>query len=169
MSLFRTNQSGFLVFVKLVLSLSLGLILCSCQTAMNKKNQWIGGATVAGAVAGAAFAPQDERKEAHAAYWGALSGLVTALVMNSFEEQDKTSVLLEKENAKLKAELDLIHNSKQVLIDQGKGKFKNPSLGESTLSGKRVQWKVYEVDRWSKETAERIYHIDKMIEIEPLE
>ncbi len=169
MSLVKMDRSEFLAFIKPVLTLSLGLILSSCQTALNKKNQWIGGATVTGAVAGATFAPQDERKEAHAAYWGALSGLVTALVMNSFEEQDKTSVLLEKENAKLKAELDLIHNSKQVLIDQGKGKFKNPSLGESTLSGKRVQWKVYEVDRWSKETAERIYHIDRMIEIEPLE
>lgn len=169
MTSIKTSRVQFIAFARPAVTLSLGLMLASCQTAMNRKNQWISGATLGGAVAGAAFAPHDERKEAHAAYWGALSGLVTALVMNSFEEQDKTSLLLEKENAKLKAELDLIHNSKQVLIDQGKGKFKNPSLGESTLSGKRVQWKVYEVDRWSKETAERIYHIDKMIEIEPLE
>ena len=61
---FVFGLSGWLLVVSLL----------GCAT--NRQNRWVatGGAVALGAGIGAASAPNNERKELHAVYWGALLG-----------------------------------------------------------------------------------------------
>lgn len=143
-------------------------LLSACGTNSKKRDTWIVGSFAAGAAIGAASAPKDERQDMHAVYWGALAGVGAALITNSLYNDEDQIGLLQKDNQKLKAELDLIQTGNKILLDQGKGKFKNP-VGETELGSKRAHWKIYQLDRWTKEGPDRVYHQDKMIEITPLE
>lgn len=149
----------------LVLILFLPLLF-SCSSNTKKRNALILGSFAGGALVGAASAPADERRELHALYWGAIAGVAAALVGNHLHNDEDRIELLQKENQRLKAEMDLFQAGNKILIDQGAGRFKNP-VGEIDLQGKRAHWKVYQVDRWVKEGPNRLYHQDKMIEITP--
>ncbi|MBX2993490.1 MAG: hypothetical protein KF681_01660 [Bdellovibrionaceae bacterium] len=148
-------------------ALLLLFFLSACAT-NNQKRLTLAAASFAGGTAiGAASAPADERKELHAVYWGALLGLGAAVAGNYLFNDETELAMLNKENQRLKAELDLIQTGNKILVDQGKGKFKNP-VGETELQGKKAHWKIYQLDRWTKEGPNRLYHQDKMIEITPL-
>lgn len=151
--------------VLLVIQSSLSL---SCATNVQKRNALMAGAFATGAAIGSASAPADERKDLHAVYWGAILGLSAAVIGNSIYNDETDIAMMQKENQKLKAELDLIQTGNKILLDQGKGKFKNPT-GETEIQGKRAHWKIFQIDRWSKDGPNRLYHQDKMIEITPLE
>jgi hypothetical protein len=153
----------------MIRSLVLGvcaLALVSCATNSQKRNLLTLGAFAAGAAVGAATAPKDERQDLHAVYWGAIAGLGAAVIGNSLYNDEASIELLQKENKKLQAEMDLIQTGNKILLDQGNGKFKNP-VGETEFQGKKAHWKMYQVDRWSKEGNGRLYHQDRMIEILP--
>ncbi|MFN7729449.1 MAG: hypothetical protein ACK5P7_09870 [Bdellovibrio sp.] len=148
------------------LLVSLIISLAGCTTPNQKRLALAASGFAAGTAIGTATAPADERKELHAIYWGSLMGLGAALAGNYIFNDETHLSLLSQENQKLKAELDLIQAGTKILVDQGKGKFKNP-VGEIELQGKKANWKIYQVDRWTKEGPNRLYHQDKMIEITP--
>ena len=124
-------------------------------------------AAIVGAGIGAGTAPADERKELHAMYWAGILGLTTAIASNFiYSDQDEID-RARLENAKLKADLDLIQNSKTVLLKEGKGYFKNPS-GEEYFQGGKAKWRLYQIDRWAKDGPNIIYHQDRMVELVPV-
>lgn len=145
----------------------LAALLPACATNNQKRLALAGTSFAVGTAIGAASAPADERKELHAVYWGALMGLGAAIAGNYLFNDETDLAILSRENQKLKAELDLIQTGTKILVDQGKGKFKNP-VGETDFQGKKAHWKIYQLDRWSKEGPNRLYHQDKMIEITPI-
>lgn len=148
--------------------LAAGVLLAACSTNSKKRSAWIIGSFATGAAIGSSIAPKDERQDMHAVFWGSLAGVGAALITNSIYNDEDQISLLQKDNQKLKAELDLIQAGNKILLDQGKGKFKNPA-GEAEVGAQRAHWKIYQLDRWSKEGADRLYHQDKMIEITPIE
>ena len=143
-------------------------LLTACSTPTKKRNSLIAEAAGLGAVIGAATAPEDERQDVHAAYWAAILGVGAAIAGNYLYNDEIENETLRKENQKLKADLDLFQTGQKVLLDQGNGKFKNPE-GNTELNGQKAHWKVYQVDRWSREGAHQLNHQDKMVEITPLE
>lgn len=139
--------------------------LTGCAT--NRENRLamtISGFAV-GTALGGGTAPEDERKEMHAVYWGGILGVATAIASNYLYSDDREVERATLENQKLQAQLDLIQNANKVLVKQGKGKFKNPS-GEEFQSG-NATWKLYQTDQWVKDGSNRMFHQDKMIEITP--
>ena len=147
---------------------TLFLLANACTTPSKKRNALIAAASGAGAIVGASTAPDDERQDLHAAHWAAIFGVTTALIGNYLDKSDLENESLKQENIKLKNDLDTFQIGQKVLLDQGNGKFKNPE-GSTELNGQKSHWKVYQVDRWSREGLHQLKHQDKMIEITPVE
>ena len=128
--------------------------------------------TVAGFATGAAIgystAPTGERKEMHAMYWGGIMGLASAIASNYYFSEEVQVQNYQLENSKLKAELDLVQNANKVLLKEGKGYFKNSSGEEFFQSGK-ARWRIYQIDQWKKDGPNRLYHLDRMVELIPTE
>lgn len=150
----------FLIFL-LFNFLSLG---CATQ----RKSKWAltAGSFVTGAAVGSSAAPENERKELHAMYWGALTALGAALVSDFIFDESKEAEKLKLENEKLKAELELMQNANTVLLKEGTGYFKN-TQGEEFFQSGKARWKIYQIDRWVKDGPNRLYHQDRMVELVP--
>lgn len=157
-----------LSFRYLVLTLVLlALVTSGCAT--NRENRWAmtGGAVVGGIALGAATAPGEERKELHAVYWGAILGLGASLIAQEIFSDSKEIERLKAENQKKDLQLDVIQNSKTVLLREGKGYFKSPS-GEEFFSGDKAKWRLYQIDKWVKNGPNQLIHQDRMVEIVPI-
>lgn len=138
--------------------------MLSCATTnQSKRLELAGTGFLSGLAIGAANTPQDEKKELHAMYWGSVFGLTAAIIGNFIYDDNKDLSYLKQENAKLKSDLELFQNGNKVLLEQGQGQFKN----QPQLVGKKANWKVYQIDKWSKESDNKLLHQDKMIEITP--
>lgn len=142
--------------------------ISACSTPTKSRLLATSAAAVIGAGIGSATAPKDERKELHAMYWAGVLGLSTAIASNFVFSDDAELEKSRLETAKLKAELDLIQNSKTVLLKEGKGYFKNAS-GEEFFQNGKAKWRLYQIDRWAKEGPNTLYHQDRMVELIPLE
>ncbi len=143
------------------------LTLAGCAT--NRQNRWAatGGAVAVGLGVGAATAPNNERKELHAVYWGALLGLGAALISQEIFSDAKEIERLTLENQKQSLQLDVIQNATTVLQREGKGYFKSPT-GEELLPSGKAKWKLYQIDKWVKDGPTRLIHQDRMVEIVPI-
>lgn len=136
----------------------------------NRSKRWIatGAATGAGLVLGGAAAPNGERRELHAVYWGAIAGLITGII-GDFVFSDQAELQAARmENQKLNLQLDLIQNANTVLAREGKGYFKSSS-GEDLFTGGKAKWRLYQIDKWTKDGPNRLFHQDKMVELLPLD
>lgn len=140
----------------------------ACSTPMKSRLAVTSVAAVIGAGIGSATAPKDERKELHAMYWAGILGLSSAVAGNFIFSEESEIEKARLETAKLKAELDLIQNSKTVLLKEGKGYFKNPS-GEEFFQNGKAKWRLYQIDRWATDGPNRLYHQDRMVELIPVE
>lgn len=145
------------------------VILAQAGCATNRQKRWTatGTAFAAGVGIGAASAPSNERKELHAVYWGALLGLGAALISQEVFSDENETEKLTLENQKLSLQLDLIQNANTVLLKEGKGYFKSPT-GEELFSSGKAKWRLYQIDKWTKNGPNQLFHQDKMVELLPL-
>jgi hypothetical protein len=165
----RLAQLGRSSFSLCLLAIVLqSVLLAGCAT--NKSKRWL--TTAAGVATGAGVgimsAPEGERREQHALYWGAILGLGAALVAQEvFSDEDQIEKL-KSENERLGLQLDMIQNANKVLLKEGKGYFKSPT-GEEFFSSGKAKWSLFQIDLWVKYGPNRMVHHDKLIELLPLD
>ncbi|MFN7455439.1 MAG: hypothetical protein ACK5RO_12355 [Pseudobdellovibrionaceae bacterium] len=119
-----------------------------------------------GALIGGQTAPKDERKELHSMYWAGIAGLSAAVISNYVYSEEEELLKARLEIEKMKAEMDLLQNSKKILVKEGTGYFQNPQ-GEQFFQKGKAKWRIYEIDQWVKDGPYRLYHQDKMVELFP--
>lgn len=117
-----------------------------------------------GAAIGAGTAPNDERPELHALYWGGILGVVSAVAANYYFNDERDLEVMRLENEKLKAELDLFQNRPSTLL-----KEEIRSADKKYFHGGKARIKLYEIDQWVPDGPNKRYHRDRMMEILPLE
>lgn len=144
------------------------LLLASCATPQKSRMAVTISSFAVGAAIGAGTAPKDERTELHAMYWGGILGVAGALISNLYFNEENEREKMNLENAKLKAEMDLMKNGQAVLLKEGRGYFKNSS-GEEYFQNGKAKWRIYQVDKWSKDGPNRLLHQDRMVELIPVE
>lgn len=144
------------------------LWLAGCSTPRKSRLAATAGAFVVGAGIGQSTAPADERAELHAVYWGSLAALATLIASDFYFSEEREMQLMSLENQRLKSEIELFQNANTVLLKEGKGYFKNSS-GEEFFQSGRAKWRLYQVDKWQKESPTRLYHQDRMVELLPVE
>jgi hypothetical protein len=127
------------------------LYFTGCTTQPKKALRNAAIATGVGAIAGAVIAPKDESKEAHAALWGAASGLAYSgitfyqMYKDKKAQDSKRVQELSMELQKYKDQFD------PKLIQKGVG------LKEALLPNKLKgfihpgEWKHYKLDQWVKD------------------
>lgn len=137
------------------------VVFCGLQIgcATNSKTRWllIGAAAPVGAISGAAFAPENERKDAHAGYGAAVAVTTAAIIGNLFFNDDKELKALRERPPS---------ESKDPVL-----KFLEEGSGNISADGKRsgkgsAKWKRFGVDIWEKESPLRLRHVNEIIEIE---
>jgi hypothetical protein len=101
-------------------------------------------------------------------YWGGILGIAGALISNYYFSEENEREKMQLENGKLKAEMDLLQNANTVLLKEGRGYFKN-STGEEYFQSGKAKWRLYQVDKWTKDGPNRLFHQDRMVELIPLE
>ncbi|KYG62821.1 hypothetical protein AZI87_16225 [Bdellovibrio bacteriovorus] len=148
----------------LLLLLVCALLISACSTNQKSRLATTGIGIGVGAVIGAATAPDDERPELHAMYWGGILGVVTAVAANYYFNDEKDMEVMRLENEKMKAQLDFFQNGPATLLKDTKG----PADKKYFQSGK-ARIKLYKIDQWVDEGPNKKYHRDQMIEILPLE
>lgn len=117
-----------------------------------------------GAGIGAATAPEDERRELHAMYWGGIIGVVTAVAANYYFNDEKDLDVMKLENEKMKAQLDFFQNGPATLLKDTTG-----TADKKYFQKGKARIKLYKIDQWVDEGPNKKYHRDQMIEILPLE
>lgn len=129
--------------------------LTGCAT--NKHKRWAitGTSVAAGLIGGTAAAPSGERTEMHAVYWGAIAGLIAALVTQEIYSDTDEVKFLQSENLRLKSEIKLFQEGPTTLLKDTKNKSNHI--------------KLYKIDQWVDDGPNRKYHRDQMIEIIPHE
>jgi hypothetical protein len=107
--------------------------------------------TGVGAVAGALIAPRSEKKEAHAALWGAASGLAYSGV--TFYQMYKEEKKRDSEKVQ-KLSLELEKYKQQFdpkLIQSGVGLKEAPLPNQLKGFIRPGEWKHYKLDQWVKD------------------
>ena len=140
---------------KLLLLISCSFVCAlniGCSSLTHKRTAMTGIAFGVGTSVGYVSAPDSEKKEMHGFFWGAFSGLTAALISNYIYNEETAITTLQSENEKLK---------------EGQGYFKT-TQGETLFDGKKTKWKIYKVDKWIKETDQKLIHVDKAVEMDPL-
>jgi len=143
-----------------------------CATNQRKRWAWTGGAAAAGLLIGAASAPDNERKELHSVYWGALFGLGAALISQEVFSDAKEIERLTLENQKQSLQLDVIQSANTVLLREGKGSFKagaEAAAGAFSNGSSKAKWRLFQIDKWVKGSANQLIHQDKLVEVIPLD
>lgn len=140
------------------------LLLSGCATNQKSRLASTGVAVAAGATIGAAFAPDDERPEMHALYWGGIIGVIGAIAANYYFDDNKDMNVMQLENEKLKSQLDFFQSGTATLLKETTG----PADKKYFQNGK-ARIKLYKIDQWVDEGPNKKYHRDQMIEILPLE
>lgn len=140
--------------------------LCSCATPSKSRLATTVGSFALGLGVGSASAPKDERNDLHAIYWGGIFGVTAAIAANYYFNEEDSLKVSQLENEKLKAELELIQNANKVLLKEGQGYFKN-AAGEEYFQSGKAKWRIYQIDKWSKDGPNRLYHQDRLVELIP--
>ena len=137
-----------------------------CATPRQSRLAAAGTGFVVGLGAGSATAPKDESQTLHAMYWAGLLGLGALLVSESYFSEENEAEKVRLENQKLQAEMEFMRNANTVLLKQGQGYFKG-SGGDEYFQGTKAKWRLYQVDKWTKESPSRMLHVDRIVEILP--
>ncbi|CAN5463991.1 hypothetical protein BH10BDE1_BH10BDE1_08390 [soil metagenome] len=158
------------------------LVAFQVGCATNQQKRWAitGSAVAVGLAVGSASAPENERKELHAVYWGALLGLGAALISQEVFSDSKEIERLTLENQKQNLQLDVMQSANTVLLREGKGSFKAgekggetngsaAAIGAVSNQGSKAKWRLFQIDKWVKGAPNQLIHQDKMVEITPLE
>lgn len=140
----------------------------ACSTPRKSRLALASAGFVAGAGVGSVTAPKNERRELHALYWAGLLGLAGFVAGEFYFSDERELETLRLENSKLHAEMELFRNANTVLLKQGKGYFKG-TAGEEYFEGGKARWRLYQVDRWHKDGPNRLYHVDRLVELLPAE
>ncbi|UOF02638.1 hypothetical protein [Bdellovibrio reynosensis] len=144
-----------------VLSFSL---LCGCATNQKSRIATTVAGFAVGAAIGAGTAPEDERTELHAMYWGGLLGLAGAVASNFYFNDERDLEVMRLENEKMKAQLDFFQNGPATLLKDTTG-----TADKKFFQSGKARIKLYKIDQWVDEGPNKKYHRDQMIEITPLE
>jgi hypothetical protein len=142
--------------------------MSACATPTRSRTATAAVGFAGGAIVGASTTPVGERQEMHALYWGGILGLISSLAANYYFDDQEALHTSQLENEKLRADLELFKSANKALLKEGSGYFKNPQ-GEEYFHTGKAKWKIYQVDKWSKESPTRLYHQDKMVELVPNE
>lgn len=144
------------------------LVICfflsACATNQKSRLAATGIGIGVGAAIGAGTAPDDERPELHALYWGGIVGVVTAVAANYYFNDEKDMEVMRLENEKMKAQLDFFQNGPATLLKETTGK-----ADKKYFQSGKAKIKLYKIDQWVDEGPNKKYHRDQMIEILPLE
>lgn len=140
------------------------LLLSSCASNHKSRLAAAGVGVGAGALLGAATAPEGERAELHALYWGGIIGVTAAIAANYYFNDERDLEVMRLENEKLKAQLDFFQSGTATLLKETTG----PADKKFFQQGK-ARIKLYKIDQWVDEGPNKKYHRDQMIEILPLE
>lgn len=137
--------------------------LLGCSTNSKSRMAFTGIGFGTGAVIGAASAPRDERPEMHAVYWGSIVGLAAALAANYYYSDESSLDVLRLENEKLKAQLDIFQSGtvKELITSRVREQ-------EVKSGSKKMNVKVYKVDKWIDHDEQTKMHVDQMMEITPI-
>ena len=152
--------------IKICLLATALLFTSSCATPKKSRLAATTLAFAGGSLIGAQTAPKDERKELHSMYWAGIAGLSAAVISNYVYSEEEELLKARLELEKMKAEMDLLQNSKKILVKEGTGYFQNPQ-GEQFFQKGKAKWRIYEIDQWVKDGPYRLYHQDKMVELYP--
>lgn len=160
----RCFQIGLRVFsVSAIVAANFGI--AGCATPRRSRLLMTGVAGATGYIVGENAAPKGEKKELHAAYWGAVTGLVAAITSDWIFNDREYMNALEQENRQLAAKVELIQNTQKSLVKSGQGRFDPKS--SSKLAGKvPISWRLYMIDRWETQGANRLIHLDQMVELD---
>ncbi|AHI05375.1 hypothetical protein BDW_04335 [Bdellovibrio bacteriovorus W] len=139
------------------------LSLLGCATNSKSRLALTGVGFGTGAIIGAASAPRDERPEMHAVYWGSIVGLAAALAANYYYSDESSLDVLRLENEKLKAQMDIFQSGavKELVTSRVREQ-------EVKSGSKKVNIKVYKVDKWIDHDEQTKMHVDQMMEITPI-
>lgn len=148
------------------MSLLLGIcfLLSACATNQKSRLAATGIGIGVGAVIGAATAPEEERAELHAMYWGGIIGVVSAVAANFYFSDEKDMEVMRLETEKMKAQLDFFQNGPATLLKETTGK-----ADKKYFQSGKAKIKLYKIDQWVDEGPNKKYHRDQMIEILPLD
>ncbi|WP_413584777.1 hypothetical protein [Bdellovibrio sp. HCB274] len=149
---------------KSILLLSSCFIFTACATNQKSRLATTLTGVGVGAVVGAATAPDDERPELHAMYWGGIVGVIAAVAANFYFDDNKEVEMAKMENDKLKAQLDFFQSGTATLLKETKG-----SADKRYFQSGKAQIRLYKIDQWVDDGPNKKYHRDQMIEILPLE
>ena len=148
------------VFLQILVMLS----TARCSTWKKETLAYMGGALVAGAVNGAAQAPEGEDKSMHGLLWGAVAAAATgATIVYTTDENDQ----IRERDLKIRVLQDQLSNNK-LMIDEGHSQFLNKELPES-LQGlvQPGSWQLFETDKWKQVKKGSFIHQDMVLEVKP--
>lgn len=153
---------------KTILSLIAIAVFCGgCATNQKSRLATMGVAFVMGGIIGHAAAPDGDNKEPNALLGAGIAtagaGVFANYIYNDDEQLEKARI----ENDKLKAELALFQNSQKVLIEERSGEFRDPETGKRVPG--RYSLKYFKVDRLQRVDKNKMIHVDREIEISPIE
>lgn len=130
------------------------LLLTGCSTTTKEGMRWniVGAGVLAGAMGGAAFAPEDEKREVHALNWAGIIGLGAAVYAMIFHSDKDHIKKLEAENYVLKNKPDF------EIVDEFNAKLKAPLFKDGPTNG---TWEYRKIDRWIRVDENQLIHQDR--------
>lgn len=112
-------------------------------------------------------APGDQERSPNAILGAGLGAAAAAVVSNYIYNDEEELERAKIESDRLKAELALFQNSQRVLIEERSGDYRDPDTGKKAPG--RYSLKYYKVDRLQRVDKNKMIHIDREIEISPIE
>lgn len=139
------------------LLLAVPLLLTSCASNTKSRLATTGVGFGVGAVIGSASAPDDERPELHALYWGGLVGVAASVAANYYFNDEKQREFMEIERDKLQAQLEVCQKGPTPILQ-----------AEKTAKKGKARINIFKVQEWIPHN-NKMYRCDQMIEtVEPL-
>lgn len=139
----------------------------ACATNQKSRLASIGAGLVMGGSIGYAGAPDSQERNPNAALGAGLGATAAAIVSNYIFNDEDQLEKAKNETEKLKAELALFQNSQRVLIEERSGEYRDPDTGKKAPG--RYSLKYYKVDRLQRIDKNKMIHVDREIEISPIE
>jgi hypothetical protein len=146
----------------------LGFLFLGCSTPTKSRMAATTIGFSSGLIVGGSTTPVGERQDMHALYWGGILGIISSFASNYYFNDQDALQNSQLENEKLRAEIELFKNANKILVKEGSGYFKN-AQGEEYFKSGKAKWRIYQIDKWSKDGPNHLYHQDKMVELIPNE
>jgi hypothetical protein len=91
----------------------------------------------------------------------------SSFVANYLYNDEESLEKMRLETEKLRAELQLMQNAQKVLVDEKTGEYRDPDTGRKAPG--KYQLKYFKVDRLERVNKTKMIHIDREIEISPID